>query len=145
MPSTADSTMAIPLHAEELFVERRQVDTHHVRVDITTVMDDVLIDELLRRSHASIERVAVGRIVPEMPGTRQVGDVLIVPVVEEVAVVEKRLFLKEEIHIRLVETSHRHQETVTLRRQQAVFSREPAMPETSSGVDAGASSETSGV
>jgi stress response protein YsnF len=48
---------------------------------------------------ADIRRVAVNRIVSEVPQSRQEGEVTIVPVVEEVLVVEKRLLLKEEIHI----------------------------------------------
>jgi stress response protein YsnF len=140
MTTQVDTAMSIPLHAEELSVELRHVAKQHVRVDTTTVLDEAHIDEMLRHNHASIETVAVGRIVPEMPITRQVGDVMIIPVVEEIAVVEKRLFLKEEIHIRLVETTHRHQETVTLRRQHAVLSREPAVSETSAGGETGAPS-----
>ena len=48
---------------------------------------------------ADVRRVPVNRVITEIPQTRQEGDVTIVPVVEEVLVVEKRLLLKEEIHI----------------------------------------------
>jgi stress response protein YsnF len=42
----------------------------------------------------------MGRIVETAPEIRTEGDVTILPVVEEVLVVEKRLVLKEELHIR---------------------------------------------
>jgi hypothetical protein len=43
--------------------------------------------------------VQIDRIVAEPPVQRQEGDTLILPVVEEVLVVEKRLMLREEIRI----------------------------------------------
>jgi stress response protein YsnF len=47
----------------------------------------------------------------------------VIPVVEEVLVVERRLVLKEEIHLRRVRTTTRHRETVTLRDEQVVIER----------------------
>jgi len=46
-----------------------------------------------------IERVAVGRILDGPVSQRQEGDTLILPVVEEVLVCEKKMVLKEEIRI----------------------------------------------
>ena len=60
-----------------------------------------------------------------MPAIRQEGDVTIVPVVEEIVVVERRLMLKEELHVRRVRSTHRHEETVTLRYQEAEVVRRP--------------------
>ena len=67
-----------------------------------------------------IERVPVGRTVEAVPPARTEGDLTIMPVVEEIGVVERRLVLKEEIHIRRVRHTERHRETVTLRAQDAV-------------------------
>ncbi len=47
----------------------------------------------------TIERVKVERLIQEPVSQRQEGDTLILPVVEEVLVVEKRLMLREEIRI----------------------------------------------
>jgi hypothetical protein len=44
--------------------------------------------------------VAIYRDVDEAPSIRRSGDLLIVPVLEEVLVIEKRLRLREELHIR---------------------------------------------
>ncbi len=62
-------------------------------------------DTRMFRNGYSIERVPVNRIVAESPSQRQEGDTLVLPVVEEVIVVEKRLMLREEIRI----TPHREQ------------------------------------
>jgi stress response protein YsnF len=57
------------------------------------------------------------------PAVRTDGDVVIVPILEEVLVVEKRLVLKEELHIRR-QVNHEDVEVpVTLRKQRAVIER----------------------
>jgi stress response protein YsnF len=61
--------------------------------------------------------------VDDVPPVRQEGDVTIVPVVEEILVVERRLVLKEEVRIRRVERSEKYQDEVTLHKQEAVVSR----------------------
>ena len=54
----------------------------------------------------------------------------IVPVVEEVVVIERRLRLVEEVHIRQVQSSTTHVETVKLREQHVVVTRsEPEVQE----------------
>jgi len=59
-----------------------------------------------------------------VPSISQEGDTTIIPVVEEIVVVERRLVLKEEIRVRRVSTKEQHQETVVLREQEAVTTRE---------------------
>jgi uncharacterized protein (TIGR02271 family) len=118
----------IPLHAEELSVSKEQVETGRVRVETVTREREQLVDELLAREHVEVERVAVGTPIDAVPAMRQDGDTTIIPVVEEVLVVERRLVLKEEIHIRRLRTTERHQESVTLRRQEAVVTRLPIDP-----------------
>jgi stress response protein YsnF len=63
-------------------------------------------------------------MVETAPGIRTEGDVTIVPVLEEVLVVEKRLLLKEELHIRRGVETETVEVPVTLRKQRAVVERE---------------------
>lgn len=60
----------------------------------------------------------------EAPQVRIEGDVTIVPVMEEVLVIEKRLMLVEEIHIRRVATREDVSIPVELRKQRATIERE---------------------
>jgi len=60
---------------------------------------EIVVDEHLFADEVAVERVPINQIVDQVPDTRQEGDVLIVPVVEEVLVVQKRLLLKEEVRI----------------------------------------------
>jgi len=60
---------------------------------------DVVIDEPLFGEDVTVERVQVNRLVDAAPQSRQDGDTTIIPVVEEVITVQKRLLLREEVRI----------------------------------------------
>ena len=116
---------AIPLAAEEVAVSKHVVETGRVKITRVTHEREQLIDELLAREAVDIGRMPIGRPIDAMPAVREEGDTIIIPIVEEVLVVERRLFLKEEVHVRRVRTTERHQETVRLRHQEAVITRVP--------------------
>ena len=111
------------LLAEELAVAKEKVETGRVRISTRTREREELVDEDLAREHVEIETVPVGLRIDAVPEVRQEGDTTIVPVVEEILVVERRLLLKEEIRIKRVRTIERHQEKVMLRHQEAVVTR----------------------
>jgi stress response protein YsnF len=113
----------LPLAEETVAVERRIVETGRVRVETQTVARQHVVDESLEHVRVEIERVPIGRVVDAPPPVREEGDVTILPVVEEVLVVERRLVLKEEVHIRRVRTHEQHRETVELRAQEVVVDR----------------------
>lgn len=114
--------------AEELVVTRRRIDGALVRVATTTREREHQVDEELTHERVEVTHVPVGRTVDAVPPVREEGDTTILPVVEEVVVVERRLVLKEEIHIRRLRTTERHRETVVLREQEAVITRVEAEP-----------------
>ena len=124
----SEATQIIPLLEERLIVERREVETGRVRVHLTTTTEDAAVREVLREECVEVERVPVGREVATAPAVREEEDgaVLVVPVLEEVLVVERRLVLKEELRIRRVSTSRTSEQTVPLRRQTATVERVPA-------------------
>ena len=133
MPTMTDtdpdpSTLTLPLYAEALVVARRKMQST-VRVATVTHEHEQLVDEALTHERVEIEHVPVGRTVEAVPPIREEGDTTIFPVVEEVVVVERRLVLKEEIHIRRLRSTDRHQEAVTLRTQDAVITRTEAAPQ----------------
>lgn len=114
----------IPVFEEQLEIGKRVVETGKVRVSTTVEEREELVEQALSRDEVSVERVAIGRVVAEAPPVREEGDTLIVPVIEEVLVVEKRLVLKEELRIRRRTVVDVYQQPVTLRREHAVVERE---------------------
>ena len=111
----------IPLIAEELRVSKSAVVTGGVRLTKRISEREEIVDEPLLQENVSVERVAIGTVVSEAPQARQEGDTLIVPVLEEVLVVEKRLLLKEEVRITRTRTQVHQPQSVTLRTEEAVF------------------------
>ncbi len=121
-----DNPRIIRLLAEELAVTRERVETGRVRVQVVTHAHEEHVDVPLAQDSVAVERVAIGRLIDVIPSIRQEGDTIIVPVVHEVLVLERRLILQEEVHVRRVNTAGWHQERVTLHRQEAVVTRIPA-------------------
>jgi len=126
-----EAAQIIPLLEERLVVGRREVETGRVRVHLTTTTEDAAVREVLREERVEVERVPIGREVATAPAVREEEDgaVLVVPVLEEVLVVERRLVLKEELWIRRVSTNRTSEQTVPLRRQTATVERVPVQPD----------------
>ena len=108
--------LTLSLAAEHVVISKRMRRTL-VRASRTTSTRDQLVEVDLKHDDVDVERVPVGRVVDAVPPVRQEGDVTIMPVVEEELVVVRRLILKEEVHLRRVQATVPHVETVTLRQQ----------------------------
>ena len=126
---TASETLVVPLHAEEVSITRRTVAGSTVRVATITHEREQRVDEALTHERVEVERVPIGRVVDAVPPVRTEGDTTIMPVVEEIIVVERRLVLKEEVRIRRVRSTEHHRESVVLRTQDAEITRVEAGPQ----------------
>ena len=113
------------LLVEELSVDKQRVETGRLRVRRVTQERTEEVGYDVEYIEAQFERVPVGRIVDERPVMRETEDTIVIPVVEEVVVVERRRVLKEEIHVRKTRRVERKSEQVTLRTQQAEVLRLP--------------------
>jgi uncharacterized protein (TIGR02271 family) len=109
----------IPILAEELSVNKEPIPTGGVRVHRQTFEHTEKVDVPLMKDHVDFRRVVIDREVEGPLPVRREGDVTIIPIVEEVLVVQKKFRLKEEIHVSRTKREERHQEQVTVRRQQA--------------------------
>lgn len=105
---------------------KERVVTGRVRIATVTREREELVDEFLEREDVEIERKPVGKLVEHAPAVRHRGDTIIIPMVEEVLTVTRRLMVKEEIRIRLVHRKEKRRQRVRLRRQEAIIDRVPA-------------------
>ena len=105
LTESGEGSVTIPLMEETLRVTKREE----------------IVDEPLLRESVEVGRVPINRIVAEAPPSRQEDDTLIIPVLEEVLVVEKRLMLKEEVRITRTQTEVHQPQAVTLRTEEAVI------------------------
>jgi uncharacterized protein (TIGR02271 family) len=125
-----DSTLTIPVIEEDLHVERREVETGRLRFVKTVSEREAVVDEPILRDEVTIERVPLNQPWEgPPPPVRYAGDTMIIPLLEEVMVVEKRLVLKEELHVRRVRTTAQEPQTVTLRSEDIRVERvDPSSP-----------------
>jgi uncharacterized protein (TIGR02271 family) len=128
-PSTGnrdDILATIPLVEERFQVTKREIESGRVLVRVSVDERQETLSEQVSRDDVQVEHVAKNERVTEVPHVRLEGDTTIVPVVEEVLVVEKALVLVEEIHIRRRSVSETVQIPVTIRSERATVERTPA-------------------
>ncbi len=121
-----DGRIVVPVMAEELNVQKRQVTTGGVRVRKLVHEHQETVDEPLLREDVQVERVPVNLMVSEPVQVRYEGETMIIPILEEVLVVEKRLMVKEEVRVTKRQTQHNEPQEVTVRSEEVVV--EPLTP-----------------
>jgi len=121
-----DLPLVMPVIAEELDVQKRVVETGKVRITKVVHEHEALVDEVLSQEEVEITRVPIQRVVEGPLPVRYEGDTVIISILEEVLVVEKRLMLKEELHIRKQRREIHQPQQVTLRREEAHIERLPS-------------------
>ncbi|HEX6215801.1 MAG TPA: DUF2382 domain-containing protein [Vicinamibacterales bacterium] len=117
--------VVIPVAREEASVARKVVEKGAVTVRKVVREKVELIDEPLLHDEIDIEHVVVNRVVDAPEPPREEGDVLIIPVYEEVLTVQRQWVLKEEVRLRRREVQSRHREEVVLREEEALIERRP--------------------
>jgi uncharacterized protein (TIGR02271 family) len=125
LDSAKRASMRVPVLEETLEVQKAPVDQGGYRLVKEVSTREQLVDELLRDQRVDIERRPIGRQLEgsAVPEPRYDGDTLVIPVIEEILVTEKRLVLVEEVRVTRVEGTHRQPQTVTLRKEDIAIER----------------------
>jgi hypothetical protein len=116
-------TVVMPVVEEEVVVGKREVPAGGVRVHKVVHERDEMVDTVAMQEELDVQREAVERFVEQPEPARQEGDRTIIPVYEEVVVVEKRLRLKERWVITRRRTQVPGSQSVHLRREEVVVDR----------------------
>src|SRR4051812_19576134 len=92
--------IVIPVIEEQVRINKQVVETAKVRVTKVVHENVESFEVPLIEQHVSVERITKNEIIDKMPAAvRYEGDVMIIPVLKEVAVVEKKIMLVEELRI----------------------------------------------
>jgi uncharacterized protein (TIGR02271 family) len=95
---------------EKVEVSKRIVEKAKIRLSKKVNQKTESYDIPLGSEEIVVKRVPKNEMVDKAPpGVRYEGNVMIIPVLKEVAVIEKRLMLVEEIHV----TKHKSETTET--------------------------------
>ena len=119
---------AIPVVEETMHLRKRTVETGRVQVRKRVYEREEVVDEPVYQEVVDVQRVPVNRFVDTPVETRTEGDTTIIPLLEEVLVVEKRLLLREEVHVTRRRVEQRDPQRVTLRSEEVEVERERPSP-----------------
>ncbi len=122
--------LRVPVLEERLDVDIRPVDLGEIRVHKTVEAREEVRRGPLTHEDVQIVRVKVNRPVDEPEQRRQDGDWLVIPVMEEIFVVQKQLVVTEEIRIRKQSVTEEREIRETVRREHATVedTRAPLAP-----------------
>ena len=117
--SPAGEAKVIPLAEEQVTVGKRRVVKGTLRVNKRVNETQETVDLPLGKEQVEVRHVPVGRWIEVPVSMRQEGDTIILPIMEEVLVVEKRLRLVEEVHVIKHRRTGQHREEVPLKHETA--------------------------
>ncbi len=120
---TSAETLMIPVIEEYLTIEKEVVETGRVLLTKTAVQAEQLVDTELTSDEVGIVRVPMNVYVDAPPPVRQEGDTTIIPILAEVAVVQKRLVVIEEVRITKRQTQSVAHHKVPLQRDEVLIER----------------------
>jgi len=126
IPEDQIENVSVPVIEEELEVGKRRVEGDRVSVRTIPRERTEVVEQPLESMEVEIERIAIDREIDTAPEIRNDGDTMIIPIVEERLVVEKRLFLREEVHVHRRRVVTQFRQNVTLRSQEVVVERRDA-------------------
>jgi uncharacterized protein (TIGR02271 family) len=118
-----EAIVVLPVLTEKLTVIKRPVVTGRLRVTKRVRSHQESIEETVQIERAEVERVPIDRIIDIAPEIRYENDTMVISVVEEVLVVEKRLMLREELRISKRQLEQRIKESVSLRSEEVTVER----------------------
>ena len=122
--ATSDNKITIPILEEQLTVGKKVIETARVRLSKTINESIESLEIPLTEEEIVVNRVPKNELVDVMPAaSRYEGDVMIIPVLKEVAVIEKRIVLVEEIHVSKKQTEKTETREVTLRKEEIKVTR----------------------
>lgn len=109
----------IPVIEEQVQVDKEVRETGQVRISKDVHREDVSLDLPIIHEEAEVERVEINQYVDTPPPpVRYEGDKMIIPVLKELLVVEKRILVVEELHITKHRTEEHANQQVELRREE---------------------------
>jgi len=120
-----EETKVIPVIEEVLKVDKKVVETGRIHIRKEINKEEKQIEIPLTNESYEVEKVKVkNQIFDQPPSIRHEGDVIVIPVIKEVAEIKIRYEVTEEIHLKKNKTITTHTEQVTLKKEKVIVERE---------------------
>lgn len=135
--SETAAQVSVPVMKEEVSVGVRRVPQERMRIRRRVITENREVHTPVWAERVQVDHVPRDVFVDRAPSPRREGDTLVLPIVEEVPVVQTRLLLKEEVRIRVVRERSIDRRTIAVRRHEVELEREDINPTTDTGTDEG--------
>lgn len=119
----------IPVVEEQVEIGKREIETAkvHIAKKVHEELKDIDIPSM--HEEVEVERVAVNKHVDQAPPpVRYEGDKMIISVLKEEVVVQKRLVLVEELHVTKKQVETHQTEKIPLRKEEVTIDRVKTQP-----------------
>ena len=119
-----ENSVTIPVIEETVHLEKKIIETGKVKISKIVNVDTETFNLVHIQDDIQIERIAINEFVQSPPPPlRYEGDTIIIPVLKEVMVTEKRLLLIEEVRITKRKVESKEIQEVVLRKEEIKVQR----------------------
>ncbi len=115
-----DKPVSLNVFEEQAQVDKKVIEKGTVRIVKKVNTEDETINIDLKTEEIKVERITVNKYVDTPPVVRYEGNTTIIPVIKEVAVVEKKLLLVEEIYITKTINITGEEKIIPLRKEEVI-------------------------
>ena len=116
--------ITIPVINEELHIDKEVIESGKIRIIKKVNEEKSTVEVPIKHTEVNVERKPINEYVNEHhQAIRYEGDTMIVSVLKEVVVVQKKILLVEELHINKTQKQEIHTEEVTLKSENVLIER----------------------
>jgi len=112
------NTSSLNVLQEQVNIDKKVVESGKVVIHKKVHEENKDVEVPVSHEEVEIKKVAVNKYVSEAPAIRHEGNTTIIPVMKEVAVIEKKLLLVEEVHVTKHVVEKKQERTVPLRKEE---------------------------
>jgi uncharacterized protein (TIGR02271 family) len=117
-------SITIPVIEENIKIDKEVIETGSIRISKNVHNESVTVDVPLMHEEHTIERIPVNEYLETPPPpVRYEGDTMIIPVLREELVVQKRIVLVEELRITKLQVETNEPQQVILRKEEVSVDR----------------------
>lgn len=114
----------IPVIEEDVQITKKVIDIAQVNISKTVNESTETFQIPLSSEEIVVKRIPINEYVDTMPpASRYEGETMIIPVLKEVAVIEKRMMLVEEIHVSKLKTENIETVDVLVKKEEVNVTR----------------------
>lgn len=113
-----DKSKTIPVIEEKLNIDIQSVEKSKTHISKQVHEENVTVDIPLIHENIEIQRVAKNISIDTPPEVRYEGNTMIIPIIKEEVIIQKKLVLVEEVHVTKHKTEVHEPKQVKLRKEE---------------------------